>query len=152
MKRFAAALCCMLLSAGGWSQEPAPLSERLAAARAIWQQAGIAQYEYGYNKFCECHAETPPETLVSVDAGVVTDVRHRMAKTGDIVPARDGSFDLYWTIDDLFGLLERASNGTASVQADFDPQTGVPQRLYIDYMPDLIGDEIDVRVTAFEAR
>jgi hypothetical protein len=127
-------------------------AQQLAAARSAWQQAGISRYVYGYNKFCECHAEAPPETLVSVDQGVVTDVRHRMSKTGDVVPAAAKNFELYWTVDDLFALLERATDGTAAVMADFDPEFGVPRRIYIDYLPDLIGDEVDVRITRFDAR
>jgi hypothetical protein len=127
------------------------LTRRLAEARDNWQRAAIADYVYGYNKFCECHAETPPETLVSVAAGIVTDVRHRMVKTGDVVPAASDNFALYWTVDDLFGLIERAAGGTATVQADFDAQNGVPQRIFIDYLPDIIGDEVDVRVTSFSA-
>jgi hypothetical protein len=149
-----AALCIVLLHLAAVAQPPADVptfSERLAAAQLAWQRAAIADYVYGYNKYCECHAETPPETRVSVDAGVVVDVRHRMVKTGDVVPADAKNFALYWTIDDLFALLERAASGTATVQADFDPQSGVPQRIFIDYLPDLIGDEVDVRVTHFNA-
>jgi hypothetical protein len=130
----------------------AGFAERLAQARLAWELAEIADYVYGYNKFCECHAETPPETLVSVAGGVVQDVRHRMAKTGDVIPADRKNFALYWTIADLFALLERAASGTASVRADFDPELGVPQRIFIDYRPELIGDEVDVRVTHFNAR
>ncbi len=129
-----------------------PFAGRLAEARASWERAAIADYVYGYNKFCECHAETPPETLVSVDDGVVTDVRHRMVKTGDVVPAAKENFALYWTVEDLFALLERAASGTATVRADFDPEIGMPQRIFIDYLPDLIGDEVDVRITSFDAR
>ena len=149
-------LSCMVAAAPGVTQEADAgdaLAQQLAAAQGTWQQARISQYVYGYNKFCECHAETPPETLVSVASNVVTDVRHRMAKTGDIVLADAKNLDLYWTVDDLFALLERATtHATAAVMADFDPESGVPRRIYIDYLPDLIGDEVDVRITRFEAR
>lgn len=148
-------LCCALclVPALAWSQDAAaPFADRLAAARMAWERSGIDDYQYGYNKFCECHAETPPETLVSIAQGVVTDVRHRMAKTGDVVPAANTNFSLYWTVEDLFGLLERAAAASATVQADFDASSGVPQRIFIDYLPDIIGDEVDVRVTQFNAR
>lgn len=144
-----AVLCCCGASA---QEEVSAFSERLAQARIAWQRAGIAAYVYGYNKYCECHADTPPETLVSVEGGVVSDVRHRMAKTGDVVPADRENFALYWTVEDLFGLLERAAGGTATVRAEFDAQLGVPQRIFIDYLPEMIGDEVDVRVTSFDAR
>jgi hypothetical protein len=38
------------------------------------------------------------------------------------------------------------------VRADFDEVSGVPRRIFIDYLPDVVGDELDVRVTRFEAR
>lgn len=124
--------------------------QRLAAARTTWQRSGAAEYVYGFNKFCECHRETPPETLVSVSAGAITDVRHVMAKTGDTVPAAARNFDLYWTVDDLFALLDRALTRGATVRATFDDEFGLPRQLFIDYLPDVIGDEVDVRITRFE--
>ena len=127
-------------------------SARLDAARALWQNAEPDRYVYGFNKFCECHRETPPETLVEVSSGAVTDVRHIMVKTGDTVPAAAANFALYWTVDDLFSLLERASQGEAVVRAEFDDELGLPKRLFIDYLPDVVGDELDVRITRFEAR
>jgi len=129
-----------------------PLAARLTTARALWQRAGFDHYVYGFNKFCECHRETPPETLVEVSGEAVTDVRHIMVKTGDTVPASARNFALYWTIDDLFALLERASQSEAIVRADFDAELGLPRRIFIDYLPDVVGDELDVRITRFEAR
>jgi hypothetical protein len=134
------------------AESPENFAAALAAARAQWQRAAIGEYVYGFNKFCECHRETPPETLVEVIDGHITDVRHIMAKTGDTVPAAAANFDLYWTVDGLFGLLERAAGTEAVVRADFDEASGVPRRIFIDYLPDVVGDELDVRVTRFEAR
>jgi len=133
-------------------QSATPLSQRLADARQRWQVAAPEDYVYGFNKFCECHRETPPETLVTVAGTRVIDVRHVMAKTGDTVPAAADNFSLYWTIEDLLGLLERALERGAAVQAEFDAELGLPRRVYIDYLPDIIGDEVDVRVTRFETR
>lgn len=134
------------------AQTPAQFSRDLAQARQQWQDAAIAEYVYGFNKFCECHRETPPETLVTVAGTTVTDVRHVMAKTGDTVPAAADNFALYWTIEDLFVLLGRAADRGASVQAEFDAELGIPRRVFIDYLPDIVGDEVDVRVTRFETR
>ena len=142
-------LACLCASA----QTPvAPLAERLDQARQRWEDAAVTDYVYGFNKFCECHRETPPETLVSVAAAQVYDVRHVMAKTGDTVPAAADNFSLYWTIEDLFALLERASERGATVRAVFDDALGYPQQIFIDYLPDIVGDEVDVRLTRLEAR
>ena len=154
MIRLGHIFCCTLLALSALvaaQDSPSALLQQLALARASWERSGVVNYQYGYNKFCECHAETPPETLVSIERGVVTDVRHRMVKTGDVVAAATTNFALYWTVEDLFALLERAAESAATVQAEFDPQSGVPQRIFIDYLPDIIGDEVDVRVTQFNA-
>ena len=134
------------------SPTSADVAAKLRDARAQWQEAAVSDYLYGFNKFCECHRETPPETLVEVREDVVTDVRHVMVRTGDTVAAASDNFELYWTVDDLFGLLERALQREAVVRADFDPQFGVPRSIYVDYLPDMIGDELDVRITRFETR
>ena len=144
-------LLCSLGAAAMAQTGEADFAQRLAAARASWQSAAPADYRYGFNKYCDCHRDTPPETLVSVAGGVVTDVRHVMAKTGDTVPAAANNFDLYWTIEDLFGLLERASERGATVRATFDAELGRPEQIFIDYLPDIVGDEVDVRITRFES-
>ena len=39
---------------------PALAAANLDGARARWQSAAIATYEYGYQKYCDCHRESPP--------------------------------------------------------------------------------------------
>lgn len=120
----------------------------LDAARARWQAADLPAYEYGYHKFCECHRESPPETVVSVRAGDVFRVRHRPAGSTVEVPAADKNFDYYWTIDGLFNLLAAAFERGAQVRVAYDGSLGYPRELYIDYDADFIGDELDLRLTA----
>jgi hypothetical protein len=117
-----------------------------------WKAAGPSSYEYGYNKYCECHRDTPPETVVTVDAGSVTRVYHKYADSAREVPAREGSLDLYWTIDDLFTLIEAATAHAATVRVRYDETLGYPTAVFIDYDAALIGEELDVRLTRFSAR
>ncbi|RPI61402.1 MAG: hypothetical protein EHM50_05740, partial [Lysobacterales bacterium] len=84
---------------------PALADVALDDARARWQSAALARYEYGYHKYCECHRESPPETVVTVSGGAVTGVRHRPAGSTAEVPAADKNFEYYWTVDGLFGLI-----------------------------------------------
>jgi hypothetical protein len=121
-------------------------------ARARWEAAALEAYTYGYNKFCDCHRETPPETVVTVSDGLVVSVHHVHADSAREVPAREGSLDLYWTIDDLFSLIESATTRNAVVRARFDDELGYPTMLFIDYDATLIGDEIDLRLTRLEKR
>ena len=119
----------------------------LDAARARWQSAALASYEYGYHKYCECHRESPPETRVTVRDGRVTAVRHRPAGSTDEVPAADKNFQYYWTVEGLFDLIAAALGRGVQVRAAYDADLGFPREVYIDYDSNFIGDELDLRLT-----
>ena len=82
---------------------------------------------------------------MTVAGGRVVGVVHRHEDTGTEVPAREGSLDLYWTIEGLFDRLGRALAGDAVVRVAYEPGLGYPTSIYIDYEPALIGDETDLR-------
>jgi len=140
---FRAAVAVIVLAA----TIPAFADSELDGARARWQSAALANYEYGYHKFCECHRESPPETTVTVNAGAVTRVRHRPAGSTTEVPAADKNFEYYWTVDGLFGLIASALERGVQVRAAYDAELGFPREVYIDYDADFIGDELDLRLT-----
>ena len=126
---------------------PALADAELDGARARWKSAAIASYEYGYNKYCDCHRESPPETVVTVRGGAVTGVRHRPVGTTGEVPAADKNLQYYWTVDGLFDLIASALERGVQVRAAYDAELGFPREIYIDYDTNLIGDELDLRMT-----
>lgn len=149
MRRFTSvALACFGLAAATAGAD----EDELERQRARWDGAGHADYVYAYRKACECYRDTPPETVVRVSGGDITRVHHEHADSDREVPARDGSLDLYWSVDDLFDLVRRAYDADAEVRVSFDDELGMPRELYVDYDAELTGDEIDLRVTRFEAR
>lgn len=119
----------------------------LDAGRALWRKAALQSYEYGYHKFCECHRETPPETIVSVRDGAVVRVRHRPVGANVEVPSEQKNLEFYWTVDGLFALVQSALDRGVQVRAAYDAALGFPREIYIDYDADFIGDELDVRLT-----
>lgn len=124
--------------------------DRLNSARQLWTGAHDGDYRYSYQKFCECYPGEPPVTVVTVTGGAVERVFHRHGNSEREVPARDGSFSLYWTVDELFDKLAAAYATDAVVRAEFDPDTGIPVTLFIDYDPGFVGDETDLRLTGVE--
>jgi hypothetical protein len=126
---------------------PAFADAQLDGARARWQAAALTGYEYGYHKFCDCHRESPPETVVTVRGGSVTGVRHRPVGATTEVPAAEKNFEYYWTVDGLFALIASALERGAQVRAAYDAELGFPREIYIDYDSNLIGDELDLRLT-----
>ena len=119
----------------------------LAAARNLWRRAALTDYEYGYRKYCACHPDTPPESIVTVRGGTVVGVRHRPVDSTSEVPAKAGSEHYYWTIDELFELIASARARGATVSASYDAQRGFPTEIHIDYDKNAIGDELDVVLT-----
>jgi hypothetical protein len=127
---------------------PAFGADTLDDARSRWRAAALAGYEYGYHKYCECHRDTPPETIVTVRDGSVVAVRHRPAGSDAVVPAADKNLEYYWTVEGLFGLIASALERGAQVRAQYDGALGFPREVFIDYDADFIGDELDLRLTA----
>jgi len=123
---------------------------RLESARQLWQTAGIDDYRYRYQKYCDCYRGEPPVTVVTVRRGTIERVFHLHDDSNREVPARDGSLDLYWTVPDLFDKLQAAYDLGATVDVDYDSGLGYPARLYIDYDATLIGDETDLRLSGVE--
>ncbi len=119
----------------------------LDAARVKWRAAKLVSYEYGYHKFCECHRDSPPETVVSVRDGKVVNVRHRPVGSTIEVPAAEKNFEYYWTVDGLFELIAAAEGRHVEVRARYDSTVGYPTEIYIDYDKNLIGDELDLKLT-----
>lgn len=124
--------------------------EALESARGLWQMAQAGDYRYSYQKYCECNREEPPTTVVTVRQGSIQSVYHLHSDSEREVPAREGSLDLYWTVDDLFDKLASAYRRDAVVRVTYEPTAGYPVSLFIDYDPGFIGDETDLRLTRFE--
>ena len=124
-------------------------SALLESARSLWQSAQSGNYRYSFQKYCECYRGEPPTTVVTVRDGQIRDVFHVHSDSDRQVPARDGSLDLYWTVEDLFGKLETAYSRDAVVRVEYHPDLGYPVSLYIDYDPGFVGDETDLRLREF---
>jgi hypothetical protein len=101
----------------------------LDAARARWQSAALSAYEYGYHKYCECHRDSPPETIVTVRADQVVGVRHRPVGSTTEVPAAEKNLEYYWTVDGLFGLIASAQARGVQGRAQNDPARGVAREV-----------------------
>jgi hypothetical protein len=143
-----AAIQGALMTCAAFTIVPAFADADLDAARTRWRAAALTGYEYGYHKYCDCHRDSPPETTVSIRDGKVIRVRHRPAGTTTDVPAADKNLDYYWTVEGLFQLIGSALERGVQVRASYDAAQGFPREIYIDYDPDLIGDELDLRLTS----
>ena len=55
-------------------------------------------------------------------------------------------YEWFRTIDDLFALVAGALEREAVVRVSYEPELGYPARIYIDYVQDLVGEEVELRV------
>lgn len=137
----------LIAASPAWSTDDTALQ----ANRGVWQAAQLEHYVYAYLKFCDCNRETPPETHVTVRGGKIVDVRHKPHGFDHYVQAEPRNFEWYWTVEQLFGLIDSALERGAELRVEYDPTLGYPIRLFIDRNRDVIGDEIDLELTRLEA-
>jgi hypothetical protein len=130
---------------------PSSADEELVANREVWAAAGIASYEYRYEKVCDCHRDTPAETIVTMTNGVIVDVRYdRQDYLSEVAVAAD-NYQWFRTIDDLFTLLETASKTADTLRVAYEQTLGYPAYIYIDYDHEMVGEEVELQVISLLA-
>jgi len=120
--------------------------ELLDASRARWAAANISDYELRYQKVCECHRDAPSDTIITVNGGEIVDVRYDRQDYLNEVPVPPEKYDWFRTVDDLFSLVAGALDREAVVRVSYEPDLGYPTRIYIDYVQDLVGEEVELEV------
>ncbi len=120
--------------------------EELDANRGKWKTTGIDHYELRYQRVCECHREVPADTIVTVDGGRIVDVRYRRDDYLTDIPVPAERRKWFSTVEDFFGLIERALQSGALVRASYQPDLGYPRRIYIDYHKLMVGEEVELHI------
>lgn len=131
---------------------PAPLDpvgggpQALTASRATWQAQRPADYRFTYTRTCFCPPQYRGPFEVTVRGGEVTDVAYK----GEGEPV-DRPLTEYQTVDDLFALIAEAyERDAARVDAAYDPATGQPTNIYIDYNEQMADEEVGFTVESVQ--
>ena len=140
-----AILAVLLLAA---CTQTAPVSqsgagpESLDAARALWADAGFADYQMTLTRSCFCPEDFRGPFAVSVEDETVTEVEFQ---------GRDLSTDRALTVEALFDLLQDAyDQGAARVDVTYHPTLGYPMSLYIDVSEMMADEEVGYTVEGLE--
>lgn len=111
-------------------------------ARERWDEVRPERYVYAVERLCFCPVLPPGRVTVHGDEVV------------SIEPLGDAPFALldveewYPSVDGLFELLEDAIEREAhSIDATYDPETGIPTEFFIDYRESVSDEELRMRVT-----
>jgi hypothetical protein len=116
-------------------------SAEVAAQRAVWEGAGVANYAITYRTVCFCPVVA--EMVVVVRDGVLIS-----ASNGDEAVATD-RFDVY-DVGRLFDLIEEEiARGADSVEVTFAAALGYPRTIAIDRLSMAVDDELFIEVTSF---
>jgi hypothetical protein len=113
----------------------------LGQARHAWAGQGIASYRLTISYFCECPTGVYELTIVDGELAKVVSGH----KTVD--PARVEGFPT--TVEAMFVQAEAALRRGGSIEATYDPLTGVPLKMFLDPIPNAIDDELSIEVSAF---
>ena len=123
-----------------------PVDERfdeLDRQEAKWQAARPAQYRFGLARICFCAPESLGPVRITVSGEDVTERRY--IASGDPVPESLEAF--FPSIDGLFDLLRDAIERDAHrIDVTYDPVSGVPIDLYIDYEVNVADEEVGYEV------
>ena len=116
----------------------------LADARAAWAAGGVNAYRVVFVRSCECsHVVAGPWTVEVRDGRVVA----AESAEGEIEQAVEPR-----TVDGFFDVLDEAfAADVAAVRFRYDPTTGLPLSLFVDYVAEMADDELSIRVTGFRA-
>ena len=114
-------------------------SVQLMENRVKWQQSGIETYELVVSRGCECLSpEMTGPVRVAVRNGVI---ESRTYMDGTPVPANHG--ETFPDVPGLFALIQDAiDRNSAELTVRYHPTHGVPTRIFVDYHPTYVDDEI----------
>ena len=136
--RVASVLAAILLLASlACGDSTGPEMDRLSEQRALWEAQGLQNYTYDVQRVCFCpFREGVRVTVSNGSVAGATDLA-----TGEVLEPSEVQF--YLTIDGLFDLVQNAYDRNAhEVQVEFDPSRGYPTRIYIDYLENVIDEEL----------
>ncbi len=116
--------------------------QALAASRVRWEAQRPGDYRFTYSRNCFCPPQYRGPFDVTVRGGAVADVAYR--GEGDPI---DRPLTEYQTVDDLFALIAEAyARDAARVDVTYDPTTGQPTEVYIDYDEQMADEEVGFTV------
>lgn len=124
---------------------PGGLDAEGVRAWTTWQRLGVDDYRYRLTVGCYCLSV---DGQVDVENGEVVSIEGKRYGGEPITGFPDGDP----TVDEVFGQLSRALRHADRVKVAYDPDTGVPRTIEVDWMSNAIDDEISYRVTDVELR
>ena len=117
------------------------IQEAFEANKEKWQQSGIKNYVYTFQRSCFCTRDATREVLTQVKNGRA--VKSQFKDSGLPLPA-ELSFNKL-SINDLFNTVEKAIDKRVDViKVKYNEKTGQPTSIYIDGKTGVTDDEFSL--------
>lgn len=134
----AALVVAFLPACGGSQSDREALEEEIQINRAVWQAQRPDRYRMVLRHQCFCGPEALGPVEMEVENGVVV----RRVYTEDGSPVEAPFAEAFPTVSGLFDLLaEAVETGADQISVTWDPVTGVPEQLFIDYQVNVADEE-----------
>lgn len=132
-----------LVGCGGSQSDREALAEEIEINRAVWEAQRPDHYRFVLSHQCFCG----PEALGPVELEVVDGVAVRRTYVSDGTEVPASLAQVFPNISGLFDLLAGAvETGADEIQVTWDPATGVPRQLFVDYQVNVADEEEGYRV------
>lgn len=141
------ALAALCLAATCGEDESQGERAALERARSRWEAGSVADYRLTLSHDCFCAPEARGPVVVRVERGAVTSRTYR--DTG--LPVGAEHERLFPDVDGLFAFIEEALDQEPSMfRARYDPATGHPLEVWVDYSAGIADEERGYTVQALE--
>lgn len=125
----------------------APKSE-LELNREKWNQQNITHYRYTLRLSCFCAFMDKMPLTVEVQNGEVVSI---VDATGATPSAQELEwYGEYTNAEKLFGYIQKAEAEADQHQVTYDPSTGLPAEVNIDWIELAMDDEMSLTISNFE--
>ena len=123
-----------------------PEQDTLAAARARWALTDADNYLFEFRRSCFCAPDFVRPVRIQILDGVVSSAIYVDTEEPISLPLPSVP-----TIDDLFDEIQDALDRMAfSVMAEYDANMGYPTSISIDFIENVIDDEMAFTVSSFQ--
>lgn len=120
----------------------------LTQNRQKWDALKATHYQFKLAVGCFCAFRNQMPLSIEVKDGKVVSM---LDSNGKSVEQFADTFDTYNTVEKLFDKLNDALNGGADkTTVEYNPESGYPQSIYIDYIEKAADDEINFTITDFQ--
>jgi len=141
------AVVVALVALSGCSDELAGPKSDIRDARAVWERADHASYEYVYQQSCYCPLIEAVRIVVDSDSVMAA----FYVENGEPVSAEQ----LSWlpTVAGLFDRLENVlEQDPVQYEAEFDPELGYPRRASVDISRQIADEEFSFTASDLQGR